>query len=179
MSKHLFAGCTCCGPQSTFGSLSRRNFLAGAATLAGTAAVGGFDLLSSASAQTKPHRIDVHHHISPPLWVEALKKAGKSNPPVENWSVEKSLADMDKAGVATAMVSPTTPQVGFLGKEEAARLARDSNEYAKKLMADHPGRFGLFATLPLPHIDESLKEIAYAFDVLKADGIGMMTSYGD
>jgi predicted TIM-barrel fold metal-dependent hydrolase len=37
----------------------------------------------------------------------------------------------------------------------------------------------VFATLPLPHIDESLKEIAYAFDTLKVDGIGMMTNYGD
>ena len=46
-------------------------------------------------------------------------------------------------------------------------------------MADHPGRFGVFAMLPLPHIDEILKEIAYAFDTLKVDGIGMMTNYGD
>src|SRR3954468_17223822 len=179
MSKHLFAGCQCCGPQSTIGSFSRRGFLTGAAAVSATAALGGSALFSSASAQTKPHRIDVHHHISPPTWVEALKKAGKSNPIVENWNVGKSLADMDKAGVATAMVSPTTPQLGFLAKEDGARVARESNDYARKLMADHPGRFGLFATLPLPHIDESLKEIAYAFDVLKADGIGMMTSYGD
>ena len=64
-------------------------------------------------------------------------------------------------------------------KALAARVARESNEYTKKLMADHPGRFGLFALLPLPHVDESLKEIAYAFDTLKADGIGVMTNYGD
>jgi predicted TIM-barrel fold metal-dependent hydrolase len=179
MSKRLFAGCSCCGPQSTLASLSRRSFLTGAAAVAGTAAFGGVDLISSAGAQASPHRIDVHHHISPPSWVEALKKAGKSNPIVENWNVGKSLADMDKAGVATAMVSPTTPQLGFLAQEDGARVARESNEYARKLMSDHPGRFGLFATLPLPHIDESLKEIAYAFDTLKADGIGMMTSYGD
>jgi 6-methylsalicylate decarboxylase len=179
MSKRLIAGCFCCGPQPATGATSRRGFLAGAGALAGAAALGGIDFISKAGAQAKPHRIDVHHHVAPPVWVDALKKAGKSNPIIEGWTIEKSLADMDKAGVATAMASPTTPQVGFLGNEEAARVARESNEYTKKLMADHPGRFGLFATLPLPHLDESLKEIAYAFDVLKADGIGMMTSYGD
>jgi len=141
--------------------------------------LGGVGLVGKAMAQEKAHRIDVHHHVSPPAWVEALKKAGKSSPPVENWNIQKSLADMDKGGVATSMVSPTTPQVSFLGKEDAIRVARECNEYTKKLMSDHPGRFGLFATLPLPNIDESLKEIAYAFDTLKADGIGMMTSYGD
>ena len=93
--------------------------------------------------------------------------------------MQKTLEDMDKGGVATAMTSPTTPQVTPLGKAAAVRLARESNEYAKKMVADHPGRFGVFAMLPLPHIDESLKEIAYAFDTLKVDGVGMMTSYGD
>ena len=47
----------------------------------------------------------------------------------------------------------------FRSAADAARIARESNEYAKKLMGDHPGRFGMFAMLPLPHIDESLKEI--------------------
>ena len=66
----------------------------------------------------------------------------------------------------------------FLKKDDAVRIARESNEYCGKLMADHPGRFGLFATLPLPHIDETLNEIAFALDALKADGVCMMTSYG-
>jgi predicted TIM-barrel fold metal-dependent hydrolase len=86
---------------------------------------------------------------------------------------------MDKGGVATSIVSPTMPHVAFLGPEDAARLARESNEYARKLTVDHPGRFGMFAILPLPHVDGALKEIEYALDVLKADGIAVLTSYGD
>ena len=176
MPRHtLFASCSCCTP-----TLTRRNMLAGgAATLA--AGVFSASGIGSVLAQEKPHRIDVHHHICPPTWLDAVKKAKLDNPPLVNWSVAKSLDDMDKAGIATSMASPTTPQLNFLAndKETSARLARESNEYTKKLMADHPGRFGLFAMLPMPHTDESLKEIAYAFDTLKADGVGLMTSYND
>src|SRR5262249_53052088 len=134
-----------------------------------------------AAAQAKPHRIDVHHHVSPPSWLDAVKKAKRDNPPMVNWSPQKSLDDMDRAGIATAIVSPTTPQVNFLDHDKAGAggVARESNEYTKKLMSDQPGRFGLFAMLPLPHFDASLEEIACSFDTLKADGIGMMTSYGD
>jgi 6-methylsalicylate decarboxylase len=157
--------CFCCDPVI----LGRRGFLAGATALAAT----------RAHAEDRPYRIDVHHHITPPSWLEALKKAGRDSPPVTAWTPQRSLEDMDKAGTATSIVSPTTPQAGFLAPADAARVARESNEYAKKLMSDHPGRFGVFAMLPMPHVDESLKEIEYALDVLKADGIGMLTSYDD
>jgi predicted TIM-barrel fold metal-dependent hydrolase len=56
---------------------------------------------------------------------------------------------------------------------------RSWNEWATSLCLDHPGRFGLFAMLPMGDVDASLKEVSYAFDHLKADGIGMSTNEGD
>ncbi len=168
----LFSSCDCCE------SLSRRALLrGGAATLAAASLPG--KVLAQSAAQAKPHRIDVHHHIAPPSWLAAMDIIGRKDVPLTNWSVQKTLEDMDKGGVATAMTSPTTPQVTPLGKAVAVRIAREANDYAKKLEVDHPGRFGVFATLPLPHVDEALKEIAYAFDTLKVDGVGIMTSYND
>ncbi len=176
--RKFFGGCACCAPSATIG---RRQFVAGGMAALGIGAFAAAGIGPKAAAQGKPQRIDVHHHISPPPWLDAVKKAKLDNPPIVNWSPQKSLDDMDKAGIATAVVSPTTPQVNFLADDgaAAARIARELNEYTKKLMADHPGRFGMFAMLPLPHVDESLKEIAYCFDTLKADGVGVMTSYGD
>ena len=166
-------------PRPHLAGLSRRSFAAGAAAAFGLGTAIAAGMPGRLFAQAKPHRIDVHHHLSPPLWVEALKKARLDTPPVNSWTPQRSLDDMDKAGTATAILSVTQPAIGFLDAPEAAALARASNEYAKKLTQDHPGRFGMFAALPLPHVDESLKEIAYALDTLKADGIGLLTSYDE
>jgi hypothetical protein len=50
-------------------------------------------LPTKAFAQAKPHRIDVHHHLSPPPWVDALRKAGLDTPPVTSWTPQRSLDD--------------------------------------------------------------------------------------
>jgi predicted TIM-barrel fold metal-dependent hydrolase len=155
---------------------TRRNVLVGGAALAATA-VGGFS--AKTLAQNASTRIDVHHHLAPPSWLQAMKLIDGLDPLIANWSVQKSLDDMDLGGIATAVLSCNVPQMRPLGTDAAARIARESNEYAKQLATDHPGRFGVFAVLPLPHIDESLKEIAYALDTLKTDGIGILTNYGD
>lgn len=124
-------------------------------------------------------RIDFHHHLSPPTYLEALKKVQLGHAPTYDWTPQKSLDEMDKAGVTTALLAVTTPGVAFLNKDDARRVARECNEYAAKLRTDFPGRFGMLATLPMPYADDTVQEIEYAYDTLKTDGSCLMTSYGD
>jgi predicted TIM-barrel fold metal-dependent hydrolase len=177
-----YRGCACCDGSTlslSGAALNRRNFITGAAAVAAV----GLGKPRSAAAQTaeaaKPYRIDVHHHLSPPTYIAASNAGNFGDPLMKNWTPEKSLDDMDKAGVAVAMLSVTTPALNFTSGEAARKLARECNDYAARLVADHPGRFGSFATVPLTDVEGSLQEIAYALDTLKADGIGLMTSYGD
>ena len=88
---------------------------------------------------------------------------------------------MDRGGVRTAVLSiASTPGVWFdAGPEAAGRMVRTCNDYGAEMMRDHPGRFGLFATLSMLDTDATLKEIEYAFDTLKADGVGIQSNYGD
>jgi predicted TIM-barrel fold metal-dependent hydrolase len=88
---------------------------------------------------------------------------------------------MDKAGIRVGVLSlASTPGVWFdLGAEKANQLARSCNDFAAEMMRDNPGRFGLFATLSMLEIDKTRKEIEYAFDTLKADGVGLQSNYGD
>ncbi len=131
-------------------------------------------------------RVDMHHHFAPPNWRAATARAlgQSSNNPWRDWTPEQSLEAMDGAGVTTAMASLTTAGVwladrNFENRDAARALAHECNGYGAQLASDHRGRFGNFAALPLPDIDGSLREIEYALDVLKLDGIGVMTSYGD
>ena len=136
--------------------LSRRQWLTGVTALAATAMVPA----RQAAAQTgaaRPYRIDTHHHHS------------------ANWN--QAIEAMDRSGIATAILS--RPAIPVSEPEMARKLARDTNEYATQVARDHPGRFGVFATLPLFDVEGSLREVAYAFDVLKADGVCVVTSYGN
>ena len=86
---------------------------------------------------------------------------------------------MDRGGVAAAVVSITNPGLWFGDAAQSRRLARACNEFGARLVSDHPTRFGLFAAIPLPDVDASLAEIAYAYGTLKTDGMALFTSYGD
>ncbi|HXQ52510.1 MAG TPA: amidohydrolase family protein [Stellaceae bacterium] len=150
-------------------TMDRRTFLA-AATVTATA--------SPANARAKGKgAIDVHHHAAPDFFMEDLRLRGPVNPGYQGWTPERSLADMEAGGIATAMISFNNVWAG--DDARAARLARRCNDYAARMAQDHKGRFGRFVALPLPNVEASLKEIEYGLDQLKADGVHMMTSYGD
>ena len=104
-------------------------------------------------------RIDVHHHVFPPKWVAELASRNLATPDMTSWSVARTLDDMDNAGVATSMLSVTTPAVSFAEPDVARRVARESNEWVANLRRDYPGRFGSFAMLPMQDIDGSLREL--------------------
>ena len=147
----------------------RRTFLA--ATLASL----GRAVVHSAG----PGRIDVHHHFAPPAWIAGVRGRPLLQPANTRWTPQQSIDDMNRGGVAAAIVSITNPGIWFGDAAETRRLARACNEYGATLVRDHPGRFGLFAVLPLPDVDATLAEIAYAYDTLEADGVGVLTSYGE
>jgi 6-methylsalicylate decarboxylase len=167
----------------------RRIFLSGITAAGLGALASGFGHPTAVFAQTanvpNGRLIDVHHHFVPPFYLLknrdriAAAAGGRMHPAYFSWTPEGSLAAMDKQGVATAVLSLTTPGVWFGDAREAAQTARQVNEYAAGLAGSHTGRFGLFAAIPLPDTDRSLREIEYAFSVLKADGIGLMSSYDD
>jgi predicted TIM-barrel fold metal-dependent hydrolase len=127
--------------------------------------------------------IDTHHHFYPPKFTAELVKRWKETDSQKalrtNWSPKFSLDQMDQEGVETAIGSLTAPGVWLGNDEEGRAWARQSNEYGAQLIKDNPGRFGMWAAIPLPDIDGSLREMEYALDTLKLDGIGLLTSYED
>jgi predicted TIM-barrel fold metal-dependent hydrolase len=133
------------------------------------------------AAEPAPRRVDVHHHFFPPGYLDKMAEVvgNKPSPLMTGWSAGQVIEHMDKTGVETAIASMSPWGPHFKDAAQASTLARLSNDYAAQMVRDHPGRFGLFAAMPMPDVDATLREIAYTFDTLKADGIGLMTSYGD
>ena len=127
-------------------------------------------------ASADPRRIDTHFHSVPTVYRKALV-AANARVRIPDWSPDLSLKFMDHAGIAAAVASLSIPGV-HLGDDAKARdLARACNEEHAEMMTRYP-RLGAVATLPLPDIDGACTEAIYALDVLKLDGVGLLTNYG-
>ncbi|MEI8154051.1 MAG: amidohydrolase family protein [Hyphomicrobiales bacterium] len=174
----LFHNCPSCDSTGS----SRRQFMAGLAA-AGAAAMLPAPAVRAQGARTL---IDTHCHFYPPSYLAAqLEWEGKRNippfKPMVDWTPARLIELMDKDRVRTAVMSlASTPGLWFdAGADEAAKTVRVCQDFVAKMRQDFPGRFGVFAPLSMMNVDVTLKEIEYAFDTLKTDGINLQSNYGD
>ena len=159
---------SCCG-------VSRRNFLQTTALITGAAIMPGTLLAQTSKGTAAGKRVDTHFYFYPP---EISTELGSG---ARNWSLQKAMDHMGQNGVASGVFSLSSPPDKWwqTGDEEMRKKVRLINDYAAKLVQDQPKKFGQFAFLSMNDVEGSLKEIEYAFDTLKADGIGISTNYGD
>jgi hypothetical protein len=144
-------------------------------------------------------RIDVHHHFFPAdLNKETSNQKMGWRTPVGTlpWTPDVSIKAMDTSGIDLAILSLPAMFAGSVSEENRG-ITRERNIYASRIVQAHPNRFGFFASLPFLDDVEgmcslyadkkcdyqdiskgALVEIAYAMDVLKADGIALSSSYG-
>jgi predicted TIM-barrel fold metal-dependent hydrolase len=145
--------------------------------LSGLASAGAAWSLRAAAAgntaRSSERIVDVHAHYYPPV-LRAMGLPG----PMNAWSLQRHLEEMDAAGVTRSLFSLTTPGIVATG-DEGRKLTRESNEYAAKTCVEQKGKLGFFTYAQLEDLDGALKEIEYGFDVLGAQGVGLFTSYGN
>lgn len=125
-------------------------------------------------------RIDTHNHIVPTFYADAAiaAGAGPTRGSYPDWSPELALQVMDANDIDIAVTS-VVPGVHFLATQKAREMARRCNEFSADLSARWPSRFGTFALIPMHDAEHAIEEIQYALDVLKHDGICLLSSYGD
>jgi aminocarboxymuconate-semialdehyde decarboxylase len=125
-------------------------------------------------------RIDVHQHVVPDFWAKELPTHGgdPSGTVIPQWSPQSAIDMMDSQEIATGILSLTAPSVDHWDELERREMARRVNEYTADLVVKRPDRFGNFATLPLPDVDGALRELEYALDTLRADGVILLANYG-
>ncbi|HJP81725.1 MAG TPA: amidohydrolase family protein [Candidatus Saccharimonadales bacterium] len=127
-----------------------------------------------------PYKIDIHHHVIPSTVAEIFAELGNTKMggiKIPSFDPKEDLAFMDRAQIKTAIVSLSDVGDTFKHEANARRIARAANEYYADLRKEHPGRYGAFATLPLPYIESAKQELRYALDELQLDGVMLLSNF--
>lgn len=132
----------------------------------------------------KANKIDVHHHIFPKEYVNAMKEMGINDAlgfPFPEWTPKTSIKKMDSNGIKLAILSISAPGVYFRDSEFpegfSVKLARIANEAMARTINEYPNRFGGFATIPLLNTEHAIEELNYAMDTLKFNGVCLLSNY--
>jgi 6-methylsalicylate decarboxylase len=123
-------------------------------------------------------RIDAHVHILPPDYRTELERRSLLPPGIPPWSPELVDGLMARHDIDAAVLSLAPPGVFFGDQGLADELARLVNERTAEFVAAAPERFAGLAVLPLPDVDAALAELRHALDVLRLDGVALLSNVG-
>jgi 6-methylsalicylate decarboxylase len=123
-------------------------------------------------------RIDAHVHILPPDYRAELERRSLLPPGIPPWSPELVDGLMARHDIDAAVLSLAPPGVFFGDQGLADELARLVNERTAEFVAAAPERFAGLAVLPLPDVDAALAELRHALDVLRLDGVALLSNLG-
>ena len=165
-------GCGC--------GFTRREVLR-AGTLAAAGLVTGARLFGAQSK--KGMRIDVHAHLWTDDYLDLMQGYGNNDTGTQrNKGAGISPADIDnrfalmEANGVEMQILDICPQAPHLeNKEHAVNAARKANDLYAEAVNRWPKKFRAFAAVPLPHVDEALKELERALDQLKFVGATIET----
>jgi len=140
------------------------------------------------AAIPRSYTIDIHSHIIPDFYREAMINSGyelrngsvlwADGTPIPEWTIQEHLSSMDANRIDYSVVSISAPGVAFLhGNPIAVDLSRRVNDYMHNLTRLHPKRLGAFCLLPLPNVEAALEEIDYCIDKLNFAGVGLFTNH--
>jgi predicted TIM-barrel fold metal-dependent hydrolase len=132
--------------------------------------------------------VDVHAHYHPRTFEEALGRlpdrprgsgfAGGRHPVTDDEAhVQTRLQMMDEAGVGVQVLSPAAGWAPYSDDQAAAvEAARVCNDTIGALANRIPGRFRALVSLPLPHVDASLREMRRGLDEVGMIGVNIHCS---
>jgi 6-methylsalicylate decarboxylase len=120
--------------------------------------------------------VDIHAHYFPPEYLQFIDQAAW--PPrhvarLHELSMTERIELMDRGNVDVQILSSSSMQPYLPDLRRAKTGARMANDLFAECCAAHDGRFRAFATLPLPHVDESLAEVSRCLDQLGMVGVNL------
>jgi predicted TIM-barrel fold metal-dependent hydrolase len=136
--------------------------------------------------------VDVHAHYFPKAYTDLLLRIGGRSLPEAARSltarpmrednpagIVTRLQQMDEADVQMQVLSPAASPPYAEKEADAVKAAQLINDGYADLTTQFPDRFGAFVSLPLPHIDASLREMERGLDELDMLGVSMTCSCFD
>jgi len=136
--------------------------------------------------------VDIHAHYFPKAYNDLLLRiGGRSLPEAARASTARPMRNDDPAGIAKRLeqmadaevelqvLSPAASPPYAEKEADAVAAARLINDAYADLAQKYPGRFNAVVSLPLPHIDASLREIERGLDQLGMLGVSMTCSCFD